>query len=164
MSVIRDCGKKGDAPYELDRALLLYKCKASTRITSSEEDTLNMMARHKKSRKNKCYRVAKQKRDYEKLKKRKSKTYAKRTKERGLLERPNLEKRTAMANASSCSVKIADRQCGQFGAFLSMYAMKNNLIVPTLSTEMPSSLPSLHPDLYSNILSLLLSHPASTPP
>lgn len=49
--VIRDGGKKGDAQYELDRALLLYKCKASTRMTSSYDDTLKMMARPKGSRK-----------------------------------------------------------------------------------------------------------------
>ncbi|PXF42847.1 hypothetical protein BWQ96_07441 [Gracilariopsis chorda] len=42
-------------------------------------------------------------------------------------------------NAAASSVAVAAQQAEQFGAFLSLYAQKNNLTVPNISIVMPAS-------------------------
>ncbi|PXF44957.1 hypothetical protein BWQ96_05321 [Gracilariopsis chorda] len=43
------------------------------------------------------------------------------------------------SNAAAASVAVAGRQAEHFGAFFFLYAQKNNLTVPNISTVMPAS-------------------------
>ena len=137
-ALLREGGTDGDPQHLLDQALLDYKQEASKSVLSTEDGSAKMLARRKETRNEKAARLARRKREYEKVKKDKVETKKRRLGELRAAERHHLTAQTVTKNAVSASVTIAAKQCEHFRSFLALYAQKNNLRLPPTSTEIPS--------------------------
>ena len=131
--LVREGGTDGDAQHLLDKYLLNYKQEASKRVSSTKDGSAKMLARRKETPNEKAARLARRKRDYEKVKKDTIGTKKRRLEEHRAAERHHLNAQTVTANAVSVSVTIAAVRL-----LPCSLRTKNNLSLPPTSTEIPS--------------------------